>query len=444
MPAMFDTLSDITSDYEALIQFLYMAPVGLAQLDARGDIVMINPISAQLLMPLSRDGGLSNLFDALANVAPDLRDLAASFTREQGPICDGLRIQVSAGVRGRIDPQVLSLSLIKLDQTRLMAVLNDISLQVKRERLLRQNEAWFNAVLTGVTDYALISLDANGRIDDWNSSIGRVTGFDQAATLGQPYSIFYPEDATTPDRLIDRLHEAEANGWSLDDGWRIKADGSRFWGSAMIAPLRDRAAPDGVEPGPVLMGEERAYCLVIRDITDKREASENHRRATSCDHLTGIANRRAFFEAAELEIERARRTPRPLSLLLFDADNFKRVNDSHGHPAGDAVLRNLADTLSATFRQVDVVARVGGEEFAVLLPSTGVNGALTVAERLRKAVESQRVVADGVPISYTVSAGIATLEADVAGLDALMKRADQALYAAKAAGRNQVKVWTIS
>ena len=433
-------MSNIADEYEALIQFLYLSPVGLAQTSIDGEIAMINPVSAQLLMPLSRDGNLANLFTALEGVAPDLRHLTAQFASPHGMVCDALRIQLNAGVRGKSDPQMLSLSLLKLDATRLMAVLSDVTLQVRRERQLKHSEAWFNAILSGVTDYALVSLDGRGRIDDWNTSIGRVTGFDRGAVLGQPYSIFYPVDATTPDRVLDRLREADDNGWSLDDGWRMKADGSRFWGSAMISPLRDRPNSGAVALPSV--DDEPAYCMIIRDITDKREASETHRRATTCDHLTGIANRRAFFEAAETELERWQRWPRKLSLVMFDADHFKRVNDTHGHPAGDAVLRHLAVLLSATFRQVDVVARVGGEEFAVLLPSTDAEGAAAVAERLRLAVESQAVEVDGVPIRCTISAGVATMHADVADLDALMKRADQALYAAKAAGRNRIECWS--
>jgi diguanylate cyclase (GGDEF)-like protein len=139
-----------------------------------------------------------------------------------------------------------------------------------------------------------------------------------------------------------------------------------------------------------------------------------------------------------VEIARGRHTPRKLSLVMFDADHFKNVNDTHGHPAGDAVLRRLAALLTTTFREVDVVARVGGEEFAVLLPSTGLSGAAAVAERFRQAVAAQPIVADGVSIACTVSGGVATMETGSTDLDALLERADRALYAAKAAGRNRI------
>jgi diguanylate cyclase (GGDEF)-like protein/PAS domain S-box-containing protein len=439
---MLTTEFDTTTEYEALIQFLYLAPVGLVQATGDGEIVMINPISAQLLMPLSRDGGLSNLFNALEPVAPELRHLVANFQASHGMVCDALRIHVNAGVQGKTEPQVLSLSLLKLDATRLMAVLSDVTQQVKRERLLKQNEAWLNAILTGITDYAVVSLDGQGHINDWNPSIARVTGYTREAVLGQTYAVFYPDQATTPERVLDRLREADGNGWSLDDGWRKKADGSRFWGSALIAPLHDRAIEGA--PGDQLAVDqnERSYCLVLRDITDKQGVSEAHRKATSCDHLTGIANRRAFFEAVELELERCKRAPRPLSLVMLDVDHFKRVNDAHGHPAGDEVLRHLARWLLATFREVDVVARFGGEEFAVLLPSAGIEAAAAAAERFRQALEAHPVTVDGQLIACTVSAGVASQEDGLLGVDALLKRADQALYAAKAQGRNRVLCWS--
>ena len=432
---------DAAEELEALTQFLYLAPVGLVQTALDGEIGMINPISAQLLMPLSRDGSLDNLFTALEGVAPDLRHLVADHAGP-GMVCDAMQLRLDAA--GRSEPKTLSLSLLKLDDNRLMAVIGDVTEAVRRERMLKQSQAWFNAILTGISDYAVVSLDASGRIDDWNPSIGRVTGFDREAVIGQPYSVFYPEDAMTGDRLTDRLHEADRDGWSLDDGWRRRADGTRFWGSAIIAPLSamDGEGGDAVARAPGQARDERGYSLIIRDITDKRKAGEALRKAISCDHLTGLANRRAFFETAELEVGRWKRLPRALSLIMIDVDHFKAVNDTYGHPAGDAVLRSLAATLAGMFREVDLVARIGGEEFVVLLPSAELAGAAAVADRVRRKIEAQVVDAAGVPVRCTVSAGVATMTADVADLAGLMKRADQALYAAKGSGRNRVECWS--
>ncbi|WP_312439895.1 diguanylate cyclase domain-containing protein [Janthinobacterium sp.] len=427
---------DAAASHEALLQFLYMAPVGLVQTDADGNIGLINPVSAQLLMPLSRDGSLENLFDALGSVAPDLRHLAAAFAAPNGIVCDGVRIQLYAD-SSKSSPQFLSLSLIKLDGSRLMAVLADVTQQVRRDRQLRQSDAWLNAILTGISDYALVSLDQRGRINEWNDSIGRVTGFGADAALDQPYSLFDEAGATTAERLADRLREADANGWSLDEGWRVKADGSRFWGSAMISPLPDRESPASA----LHEDTESAYCLVMRDISDKREASERYRQARDCDYLTGIANRRAFFEAAERELERSLRLPRPIVLLLFDADHFKAVNDRHGHPAGDAVLVHLATSLVAAFRPSDLVARIGGEEFAVLLPSTSVAVAQELAARFCQRIAGETVQVDGVPISYTVSGGMALAGDGAQSLDLLLRRAGQALAAARTQGRNRIACW---
>ena len=437
MIAIDDSVESLRAEHEALMQFLYLAPVGLVQAGLDGEIVMINPISAQLLMPLSPDGCLTNLFTALESVAPDLRLQCEQYPRDNGMVFEGLHIHLRASDRVRGTPQILSLTLLKLDDARIMAVISDVTAEMRRERQLRQSDAWLNAILTRISDYALAALDREGRLCDWNDSIARVTGFDEHI-VGSPYSVFYPQDAMTTEHLLDRLREADNNGWSMDEGLRLRADGSQFWCSALIAPLPDREAFGDDPHAP-------AYCLILRDISDKRAATEKRRQAAFCDHLTSLANRRAFFEAAELELERAAHTPRPLALIVFDADHFKGINDRYGHPAGDRVLCDLANALRDTFRAVDTVARLGGEEFAVLLPSTGIEQAVLVADRLRAQVATRLVAADGAEIAYTVSAGIAVLDrgvADAGGIDALIKRADEALYLAKAQGRNRVAPWT--
>ena len=131
-----------------------------------------------------------------------------------------------------------------------------------------------------------------------------------------------------------------------------------------------------------------------------------------------------------------------VATLMLDIDNFSRINDTQGPAAGDAVLCDLAAVLMATFRQADIVARVGGEEFVALLPSIGAAGALAVGNRLLRAVEARTVTVDDRVIHYTVSAGVATMDATVSGLDALLKRADAALYEAKRKGRNRVECWS--
>ena len=422
----------LEEEHEALLQFLYMAPVGLVQTLHNGEILMVNPLCAQLLMPLSPDGGLSNLFTVLADAMPDLQHRVRQFEAPHGMVCESQLIQLSSKQSGKQEPRILSISLLKLDAQRLMCLLSDVTQSVKRDRELRQSQAWINSIVTGISNYALLSLDEQGRVRDWNPGVERMTGFGGAALVGESLASFYPGDAVPAGRLLDRLEEADASGWSLDEGWRLRADGSRYWGSCLIAPLH--------KPGET-QAEDRAYSLILRDISDRREAHEEMRRSVSCDHLTGLLNRRAFFDAAELELQRWRRSPRPLALVMVDADHFKQVNDNHGHAAGDAVLRHLASALSATFRGQDLIARMGGEEFVVLLPATTLEGAQSVAERLCQQIARQAVDVDGQQIRYTVSAGVAEMAQDVAELEDLIKRADEAMYRAKQDGRNRVAVW---
>lgn len=161
-------------------------------------------------------------------------------------------------------------------------------------------------------------------------------------------------------------------------------------------------------------------------------------RLMTIDALTQVHNLRAWNEAIEREYNRAIRYRRPLSLVLFDIDRFKRVNDVHGHVAGDGVLRQLAFAIKPWLRKQDVLARVGGEEFGVLLPEIDLGGARVVAEKIRKLVESARFVVDQKPLSCTVSVGLSTLNSAVPSPSSLFEVAARNLHAAKGGGRNRV------
>lgn len=158
------------------------------------------------------------------------------------------------------------------------------------------------------------------------------------------------------------------------------------------------------------------------------------------DPLTGIANRRRLEDRAREEVERARRFNRPLSLMIMDLDHFKGVNDRHGHPFGDKVLRTLAEVGRVNLRQTDLFARVGGEEFVVLMPETNADMAAQIAERLRRQLSAAPVIDGEVAASVTISIGIAAYGADAPSMEMLMAQADRALYAAKAQGRDRVVI----
>lgn len=155
------------------------------------------------------------------------------------------------------------------------------------------------------------------------------------------------------------------------------------------------------------------------------------------DELTGVANRRAIVAMLERELVRAKRLNTPLSVALFDIDEFKRVNDTLGHHAGDQVLKWVTTIIGKSIRPYDALARYGGEEFLLLMPGAGADAGVSVAERARIAIQNQDCIVDGKPIRITISAGLAACSGDVDS-DALLRSADQVLYRAKQAGRNRV------
>ena len=161
-------------------------------------------------------------------------------------------------------------------------------------------------------------------------------------------------------------------------------------------------------------------------------------RLTTIDGLTQIFNRRYFLEQLEREVSRSKRYRRELSLIMFDIDKFKKINDTYGHLAGDAVLKQLSNVVRAKIRREDIFARYGGEEFAIVLPETDGANTLAFAEKIRKLVEKASFKFEETKIAVTVSIGIGT-SADVGDAESLIKRADEKLYEAKHAGRNCVK-----
>jgi len=156
------------------------------------------------------------------------------------------------------------------------------------------------------------------------------------------------------------------------------------------------------------------------------------------DELTGLLNKRGFAISANRLFAQAQRYKRAATVLVIDCDNLKTVNDTHGHAAGDRLLRMLARCIQAELRYTDVPARLGGDEFVVLLPETPAKGALDVAERIRDAIASTTVNVEGARVESSVSVGVATYPEDGGNIDAVIARADRAMYQAKQSGRNRV------
>ena len=178
--------------------------------------------------------------------------------------------------------------------------------------------------------------------------------------------------------------------------------------------------------------------VIFQDVTDRHELESHLRFLATTDALTGVANRRSLLGRAEHEFRRARRYGRPMALLLLDLDHFKKVNDTWGHFAGDEALKALCEVCLESLRGSDMLGRLGGEEFAVLLAETGIQDACGTAERIRHVVEQLEVDWRGRAIRMTVSIGVATIEPTDPDIYSLMRRADLALYTAKDVGRNRV------
>lgn len=180
----------------------------------------------------------------------------------------------------------------------------------------------------------------------------------------------------------------------------------------------------------------------FHDITPHKQAEAALVELSLHDALTGVANRRSFFERAGHEFARTKRHDAPLSIAELDIDFFKLVNDRYGHAVGDEVLKSIGTTCQRLLREVDLFARIGGEEFAVLLPDTNLEGARFQGERLRQAIANNRVSIDHTSVSCTISIGVATLKPSDSCIEDCLLRADIAMYRAKEKGRNRVEVAT--
>jgi len=182
----------------------------------------------------------------------------------------------------------------------------------------------------------------------------------------------------------------------------------------------------------------------IRDVTEERRTQEKLRLLATTDSLSGLFNRAEFMNLAERELAWAKRNNKDMSLLIMDLDNFKSINDTFGHVAGDEIIREIGRIITGSFRKTDIAGRLGGEEFAVVLKNASLEEAMKAAEKFRGIVDKRRVIYGNQEISFTVSIGVASINEDTSGIEDILKMADDALYKAKAKGRNCVAVASAS
>lgn len=299
----------------------------------------------------------------------------------------------------------------------------------ERTDLLQASEARARAFMNTARD-AVVVINDRQRILEFNPAAERMFGYQGSEVLGQDLSLLMPEEmAELHARQVDESPLQEG-GHQMGKGQEIQAlrrDGSRF--------------PVEVSVGSTLVGSEPVHVGILRDITERKEAEWQLQRLATVDGLTGVFNRRAFMEQGEQMLALARRYDWPLAVLMLDADYFKKVNDSYGHHVGDQLLRLLAERVGAALRSTDILGRLGGEEFGLVLPETGAQGAAELGQRLLRVVrEASLPLEDGGVLRFTVSIGGATLEAGDGCLDDLFRRADACLYQAKDGGRDRLEL----
>ena len=421
-------MSDRSSE-EELLEFLYACPVGLIECDAAGEIGMINPHAMQHLLPLAGASGASNLFSALQQHAPELRSVVSAFTAPIGRICDGHRIFVDLGIgRRTAAPKVLTCTIVKLGPDRLMATLTDVSQQIVQEQRLRQADTWFATLLDGVHDYATLEITPDGKIASADACFTRQTGYNHLEVTGQDLAKVLRTEETGGDlRLEEQFEIAGSDGWHLQEGWQQRAGGEPYWCQRLVVA---RSTGDGTMP--------TGFSVVLRDVPRREEAGADLQRLLTRDPLTGSANRRHFSQSMEQEQTRWREFRQSLSLIVLDLDHFKVVNDTHGHPIGDLLLCSVATACAGLLPPRGIFARLGGEEFGVILPRYDREQALGLAEEMRKAIAALVVQSPGGIVKATASFGCATLDEAEGSIDDLLALADTRLYAAKRDGRNRV------
>jgi diguanylate cyclase (GGDEF)-like protein/PAS domain S-box-containing protein len=311
-----------------------------------------------------------------------------------------------------------------------MSVQTTTDSETKRE--LERQRSRMALVFEYIHGYCIVMLDPAGTVIEWNPSIGRLFGITADAIVGQPLlnrlSVELGEQIPSPN-FFDVRNVISKVGWCrVDASWK-KGDGREMWGDCVIAPV------------PEADGSVGGYVAVIHDVSVEHINTQELIDAALTDPLTGLHNRRGLEGRSEALHFRPGGASAAQVWIMVDIDHFKRVNDTHGHEAGDEVLKAVAEALRSTARVGDIVARFGGEEFVLVLPDTSAEMAARIAERLRLAIETSSTDVDGQIIRVTASFGVAQRAPQESQLEVL-ERADAALFSSKKDGRNRVTMST--
>ncbi|MDD5330323.1 MAG: diguanylate cyclase [Sulfuricella sp.] len=300
----------------------------------------------------------------------------------------------------------------------------------KKGEALTESEEKFRLISTSAKD-AILIIDQAEAIVYWNPAAAAMFGYPAEQALGK-----HMHDLLAPPRYREDIERGFAEFCRTGTGPLIGL-------TSEVTALRSGGEEFPIELSiSTLPLDGRLHALgIIRDITERVRMENELRELANTDFLTGLPNRRHFLAHMEEQLARLQRlVTQHAAVLILDLDHFKRINDTYGHATGDAMLSHVAALMRDDLRKIDMAGRVGGEEFAFILPGTNLAGAQIFAERLRGRVEETPLAQDGRTIPITVSIGVAAMDTADACTNAALVRADEALYRAKNSGRNRVEV----
>ncbi len=302
------------------------------------------------------------------------------------------------------------------------------------------------ALLLDRLNVGVLTLSLDMTVLQWNRFLHAHTGVPASEVVGQNLFARFPElDREWIERKVRGVALLKTFAFS---SWQQRPYVFRVENHRPITKTLEPMRQDGAFIPLVEDGVAKAVSIILIDATDTFESRTRLDAALAAlaaqserDGLTGIFNRRKLDEMMDAEIKRARRYHHELSIVMFDIDHFKRVNDRFGHLLGDEAIKHVARMATNTLRETDVVARYGGEEFVVLLPEVGLEGGEIAAERVRQMIARRPVPAEPEPIPVTVSLGVTALRDGQQDGHALIAEADAALYRSKSGGRNRTSVF---
>ncbi len=270
------------------------------------------------------------------------------------------------------------------------------------------------------------SLDSQGFILEVNPAWLAMLGYNANQVIGKPFANFLSAD--DQQKFLQNFPKFKACGHASNVHFHILNSDRR----QIDIELNGRIGYD-------LNGDFKQTHCVLQDISKRQAMEDTLRKLASTDPLTGLANRRSFFEQAEHARLHCIRYQHPYSIMMLDIDHFKSINDTFGHDIGDDVLKLVSDIMAQSLREVDILGRLGGEEFAIVLPETPLSHALAVAERIRASIDVFKMETDRGNVDVKISIGVTLLSTHKESNERLLKEADLLLYKAKQNGRNRIE-----